>query len=181
MNLLQATLGGIFWKLIDVKGVPDFGGDGTLEELDELMEKFSVPSSQVFAVWNAINSDSTQRDMMLAAAEAVLDADPAMLRRIDWIKRKADSLGRIRNDAAHLVLDFEIAAPPDKGRLIANPSVTPKKRLRKLQEAKTLENRFRYVAGDIMALQSYALGVLYKLADQRNTLPKRPRLRSVPD
>jgi hypothetical protein len=178
MNLLQATLGGIFWKLIDLKVLPEAGPD---DDLDELLDKFSVPSSQIFAVWNVITSDATQRNMMLAAAETILAPDSKMLERIKWIKRKADFLGSIRNDAAHLILDFEVDVPPDKGRLIANPAVTPKKRLKKLQEARVLENRFRYVAGDIMALQTYALGVLYKMADPQSTLPKRPRLRSVPD
>jgi hypothetical protein len=123
---------------------------------------------------------------MLAAAEVRFPPESAMLKRIAWIKRKADSLGKTRNDAAHLVVDFEFGTTSkglitDEGRLIAHPFAMPEKRIRGFTDAKTLENRFKYAAGDIIALQTYALGVLYKMANAEGMLPRRPRLRSVPD
>lgn len=145
-------------------------------------ENHFVPAEKAYAAWNVIASDATQRDMMLAVAEVALKGNPRMLERVRWIKLKADSLGRIRNDAAHLVVDMEYSPRREDGRLVPNQYGMPTKRYKRLQEAKTLESRFKYVAGDIIALQTYALAVLYQLADpQLRTLPKRPKLRSVPD
>lgn len=179
MNLLQSTLGGILWALLNPRKAPLVD---SLEELNA-WDPYPVPPEQVFAVWNAIASDAAQRDMMLAAAEAILSNEPAMLRRIAWIKRKADSLGKARNDAAHLVVDFqwETETMQDAGRLVPHPFAMPRKRVNRLTTAKTLESRFKYVTGDIIALQTYALGVIYKLHSPRSALPKRPKLRSAPD
>jgi hypothetical protein len=102
MNLLQAMLFAVFWKLLDL--TPN-------EEREPFEVRLYVTIDQAQNIWNAIASDATQRELMLAAAEGLIppgtNQNPAFLKRIKWLKLKADSLGRIRNDAAHLVVEFD--------------------------------------------------------------------------
>jgi hypothetical protein len=121
--------------------------------------------------------------MMLTAAEEVLEPDSKLFARIKWIKQKADALGIVRNDAVHLVVapEIDLTEPRTRTRLVPNDIVMPRKRIDRLKTAQTIEKRFKYLSGDLFALQTYALAVLYQMADPERTLPKRPKLRCAPN
>jgi hypothetical protein len=62
------------------------------------------------AIWHVVLSDSSQRDMAIAAISTIpteIDLSPA-LRRVKWAKKQADILGGFRNIIAHNSIMFEL-------------------------------------------------------------------------
>lgn len=167
-NLLHAVFAAIFWRLIDPSS--------TDEHIDQHMY---VSIDQIYAIWNVAGSDSAQRDMLMAAANNALPAKAAMLEEIRWMKLKADSLGKIRNDAIHLIVRLDRASPP---RLAPALVGMPETRKARLMAEKNMERRFRDLVGDLNALHYYAIAVFFELSDSSSApLPKRPKLRCAPN
>ena len=175
MNLLQQMLFVLFWKVLDPYPENDAA---------RFMEGGRyLPVDQAMAVWNVISSDATQREMMLAAAKGFWIASPRnrMLSRIRWLKSKADLLGAIRNDAAHLVVDLDRSLEKPRGRLVPAEFGNRTDRLKRLREVKNIEDHFRHVVGDINQLYGYARGIAVSIANPHEPLPRKPKLRSVPN
>jgi hypothetical protein len=67
----------------------------------------------VIAIWNALKSNRSQRDVLLAAAKSTLinGGSQKLAEEIEWICKRADALESGRNDALHSPLWGAIRGP----------------------------------------------------------------------
>lgn len=80
-----------------------------------------------FGLWHTIQSDKTQRDMLVSTAKARLANRKRLLRNLEWVVQKATVLGTFRNDAIPTPMNFR------SGGFAADPLVTRKQALERLQ------------------------------------------------
>ena len=132
-----------------------------------------------YALWHTSQSDTAQREFLLSVAKITLAKRPRLLTRVAWAKRSADSLSTVRNDVTHTATVF--SGKPSDLSLMPSISATAPKRLRRLEHRDLNEMCF-LLKGDLIALGGYVrlLGAESAFPG-RYTLPKRPRLLSIPD
>src|ERR1700730_4146181 len=58
------------------------------------------------AIWHSIQSDNTQREMMLRVALVALPPKSRTLAQVKWLKETADKMAKMRNDPAHTQISF---------------------------------------------------------------------------
>jgi hypothetical protein len=66
--------------------------------LFHLFSQLVAPTNHELAhgIWHCIQSDKTQREMLVAAAKAALGKDPKMREHVEWIAKKAGELSPYR-------------------------------------------------------------------------------------
>jgi hypothetical protein len=78
-------------------------------------------SKRGLAIWHSSNNDRGQRDMLIAAANAVPDAmkkaNPKLVEDICWLCQRANSLADRRNDLVHAPLTMQID-PADSSKAV---------------------------------------------------------------
>jgi hypothetical protein len=128
------------------------------------------------AIWNALKSDRSQREILLAAAKATLvnGGSQKLAEEIDWICKRADTLEDSRNDALHSPL---WGAPRGPGAPIVSPVVgLGHVRANKLL-GKNLLTEFRWCRECSTVLRDYATELDFAFCRGR-PLPDRPKLPS---
>jgi hypothetical protein len=149
-NSLHDKLGRLFWVLTGIK-------DGRIP----------------LAIWNAVQNDRTQREMVRALAETVLADRKREWEDISWMLGKAQELEDRRNDALHSPLTFIV--DPDGTTLSSNwPSGN--RRAMKLKD-KDLLKEFEWYGLTANVLAKYAWRVSYSLrAPEQMPWPDKPEL-----
>jgi hypothetical protein len=128
----------------------------------------------VLAIWNALKSDRSQREILLAAAKATLanGRSQKLAEEIEWICKRADALEDSRNDALHSPL---WGAPRGPGAPLVSPVVgLGHVRANKLL-GKNLLAEFRWCRECSTKLRDYATELDMAFSRGR-PLPDRPRL-----
>jgi hypothetical protein len=151
-NRLQEVLARLFWQLT---GMPD--------------------RLTALAVWYAVPSDRTQRDMLRAALEAShekrLKDFPTARADISWLMKKANDLSVQRNDAVHAPLKFEQSS---RGAKLRSAHLGGHPRALRLRD-KDLMTEFRWYADSADALSLFAEKAFHCLAGVPNQQwPTRP-------
>jgi hypothetical protein len=155
-----------------------------LRDWNDLQEQFSRlflfvvgnPDPDIFlAIWHSIPNDRMQRGMLrAAAARRFMAHEPAsnkgLLEEINWLLEKADSLGRQRDDAAHVPVALLIDEPFEfiAHALGGNPMAKKLKGKRLLDEFNLYRQRAK-------VLRSHATQIeLYLSLGRTSPLPKTP-------
>ena len=132
----------------------------------------SVP----LAIWDAIKSDSNQRNMLRAAANKVLADRSNILEDVLWLLKNSDKLATDRNDAVHTAFFFTTA---EDGEIMPVPDpMSNPKRLERLED-KNLPKKFAMHRDNLTLLYRYADQLTDHLLlddDERPPYPERPHL-----
>jgi len=130
-------------------------------------------------MWLTLQSDHLQRQLLIAALEAITPANPIerrMFKDVLWAAHKIDKLAQLRNDAVHMVTKMNSQHP--QWEILVEPTFTASKRAARLQAMKDMNKEFRLARSDLLQLTSY-VGVraiaLLRL-DKPLALQRRPRL-----
>jgi hypothetical protein len=124
------------------------------------------------SLWHQIQSDKTQREMLLAAARAELQNNKAALARIEWLCDVVGKLSQGRNVGAHV---YAVFSPHSRKRPLADPRAN---RIRPGQVFELIDHRrfWRALTGDLNVLAHYALRVSRPIYGFREPWPRRPTL-----
>ena len=151
-------------------------------------EVLGVREELALAIWHTVLSDSVQREMLVAAADAKFHHDNSMriLPKIRWLKTTIDKIAKSRNDPAHTPITF--ASLWTLGNLSAegNPSVVPdwftgKRTAVNRLLNNPLEENWRKIRGDLVVLTAYSTALKHFIRTGGSIpLPHRPRLLSLP-
>ena len=146
--------------------------------LGELFAALVEPSNPALglAIWNAIKSDGSQRNILEAAAKVALAHDQNAMSDVLWLLQWAKAIATYRNDAVHTAFFFETG---DDGNIhpVPDPLSNPG-RLQRLADDDLPALFVRY-RDELTTLYRYA----DKLTDQcrqegeRPPWPERPQLR----
>ena len=128
-----------------------------------------------FGIWHIIQSDKSQREMMLEAARGTLRDRKRLLSNLEWLVAKAGMLSAFRNDAIHTSMNFR------GGEYGADPLTTRKQSFKRLK-IKPIAKSWKTVTGDIYALTTYANFIWAEIFDPGCLVawPYRPRLLTRP-
>lgn len=131
------------------------------------------------AMWHTMQSDASQRDLLMAAAEIAYSKNKTILRRLVWSKRVADKLATVRNDAAHIATAWTVGEDP---KIVLSSVATAPKRFRRVTGYKSFETQLDLLCGDLIALSHfmYALGSVIAFP-MHYPLPRRPKILSTPE
>jgi hypothetical protein len=182
-NLLQDAFFGLFRAAISLERQKAAASGGT--------KRFH---HHALAIWHAVQSDSAQRDIAIAAISSIpgkLKLSPA-LRRLNWTIKILRLLTRGRNDLAHNPIVFYVVKrepTPEWLPMIGGQGVrAPARRRFKLIQGTRL---WRDIADDLFSIAQYveAINVQIQRLDIlardptfriQISWPRRPRLRSLP-
>ena len=155
-NWLQVWLFKLFWILVD----PD-------------------NHALAYGTWHTIQSDSTQREMVRAAARARLNIKGKryLLNHVLWILKQADMLATFRNDRAHAAMLFGgfSSLKPD--------TISTRKQVLDRLQTEPPEKQWRRVRDDLWGLGYFTNSVameIWKPSPMRLPLPRRPRILTKP-
>jgi len=130
------------------------------------------------AMWHTLQSDTAQRNLLIAAASESLPKKSKALAAIIWASRMAEILSTIRNDAVHVSSTFTTHLP--RRRLVIDKMTTSPKRGSRL-DGKDLNQTHTLLFGDLVALGGYVNALLFEIvAPGQRPLPRKPSLRSIP-
>jgi hypothetical protein len=136
-----------------------------------------------YGIWHCIQSDKTQRDMVLAAARGALAAKSRMLQHIEWLVDRAAALSVYRNDPAHTAIGF---TTDENNKLVPVPDLVAGRdaALKRLADAPT-STYWERVRGDLWSLSYFAGSIWAHLLPPPtppvpHPFPRRPRLMSIP-
>ena len=151
-NALQSGLFQVFWALVS----PD-------------------NHAVAFGLWHCIQSDKTQREMLLAVAKAAL-SEGRMRRNVEWMCAKAELISPHRNDAAHTPISVYFGSTAGFS-VIPNPMSTRTPAYQRLS-AEPTDKLWRRVRGDLIALTNYAVTIAAEIREIGPLVPspRRPRL-----
>jgi hypothetical protein len=148
---------------------------------DALLRLFSIllgphSLSLAGAIWYAINSDRTQRQMLLNAVKVATLSDERAREDIKWIIDHAERFEDRRNNAIHSPLTF---MTDHSGTTLTSAWFTGHPRAKKLRDKNLLEE-FRWYGETAAVLATFAIRIYHRLA-QHDTLknepwPERPQL-----
>jgi len=131
-------------------------------------------------IWHTIQSDKTQRELLLNAAEAIFGVRcPALLADIKWGLDRASQLSPYRNDAAHTAI-WTVEQPTGKRAVFPDPRTSRSPSIQRLANTPTAAI-WRKVRGDLYALSAY-----FDLIDAHarygplQPLRSRPAMQSIP-
>lgn len=133
-----------------------------------------------YAIWHAVQADSSQRQMLAALIDARLPKTSRVTKSLLWAKEKADKLATLRNDAAHMASAFQTDSKPY--RLVPNPLGNAPNRTERLKGVSDLITHFRAVKGDLIQLAGYVHALFFKIALPSGPYPwpRRPTMKSLP-
>ena len=150
-----------------------------------IFHQLVAPSNHdlALALWHMIQSDKTQREMVLAAATAVLPENSRLLADIDWLVKRSQDLSPYRNDSAHTGISLGGEFHEGRVRMKIHPdqrSGRPPAVARLID--KPVESYWRVVKGDLWVLGRYASSLAGKVHGNSDYGPslQRPRLLTVP-
>jgi len=131
------------------------------------------------SIWHAVQSDSTQRNMLAEVAKVALGNQKRMHALLLWAKKKADSLATIRNDAAHMSTAFR--TDNDLWALVANAIGNPPSRAVRLESRPDLLRYFRSAKSDLVQLSGFVYALLFRMIvpDANHPWPRRPVLKAA--
>jgi len=158
-NSLHAHLFVIFWLVL--RGGTNAG----------------VTRATAHRIWHTIQSDSTQRAMLLSVAQNQPALNKQQLARIVWLIQATNRFSVYRNIAAHtpaLFSRYLISIPR------ADPTSTRETARDRFNEIKH-DHFWRLLTGDLNALALYAvhLALSIRPLTSGSPLPHRPQLRSL--
>ena len=180
-----------------------------IREWNDLQEQLRLLFSTIIAlpneelskaIWHAIPVDRFQRAMLRDTARIIFDpvglrkteaqqkADAALLEEIEWIIEKADSTGRLRDDAAHaplsLLLDWEENWEGGTLDFVAKAFIAHQHGGHPIAvklKGKELIAEFTYYRERMLALRKYTQEIdLYLSHGREWTFPQRPTLPAPP-
>lgn len=127
---------------------------------------------QFLAVWHALKTDRSQRDILLAAAKNVYRGmpPPTYLEDIEWLCAKAELLEDARNNALHSPL---VAHQRISGEISVHPIVGLGHIRAKRLFDKDLLKEFRWCRDRAVSLAEFASAMTRPFSDTR-PWPKRP-------
>ena len=132
--------------------------------------------------WHTGRSDSSQLDMVEAAANGSRMIRLSTVDEIVWAIVRARKLSEKRNDAVHSTTTFHMKRPNSPVKVITSSISTLPSRFEKLSVIRNLARHFRVVRNDFIQLTNYVYYLWNEVAfPGYQPLPKRPRLRSVPE
>jgi hypothetical protein len=135
-------------------------------------------SSMGMAIWHALKSDRSQRDLLDAAVRAAAADDrwskrfPAAEEGVRWLLKQINVLAERRNDAVHApcsVVSGETDLEVFAISFFKNP------RAQRLRE-KDILREFAWYEGTAEALRRHARAVRAALSDERYPWPQKPLL-----
>jgi hypothetical protein len=131
-----------------------------------------VAKERAYAIWHSIKNDRSQRDMLLALAEASFPADSEIRKAIKWARDNLLSLENARNDALHapyLLIHDEERGPT----MIAN-ELTGNKRAANLS-GRNLGVELESYKKNVTAVADYLWVAAQELSrPQKNALAQQP-------
>lgn len=123
------------------------------------------------SVWHSVKSDRYQREMLRAAAIAMLgDKNQAALKEIEWVLGQIDATENRRNDAIHAPYAIQIEnglAKPMPSPMTGNPKAENLKDRDLVEALQAYSTR-------MSSLDHFLHGVMVHLVHPDNPLPKRP-------
>jgi len=158
-NRLQSTLFQLFWTLLARDN-----------------------HALAHGIWHCIQSDKTQREMLLATIKGTRAKGEKMRGHLEWIVKKTGELSPYRNDAAHTGIFF--AYLPDGQGVVPDLIASRRNALDRLLKT-PVDSYWRIVRGDLVALNAFATAIWSRITfpDEmtHGPLPSRPRLRAAPE
>jgi hypothetical protein len=149
-NSLHDNLGGLFWTLTG-------------------MQNGKIP----LAIWNAVQNDRSQREMVKALAEVALSDKPKQKGEILWVLERATAFEERRNNAMHTPFTFMIDA---EGPQLTSKWISGHARAQKLKD-KDLLKEFEWCGRTANALAIYTRQMNVSLRDSKvMPWPNRPHL-----
>ena len=145
------------------------------------VEVTGMSKDMATSIWHSVRSDSLQRDMLLAAVDAILqDEDPKkrdtrmerILADLTDLVKHANKLAEDRNNAIHAPVSLAI----DNGRLVPHPVHFHGNRLAKRLIGKNIILEFNRCHDEAKALREYADKIQTAFAFPSYTLPDRAAL-----
>ena len=136
------------------------------------------------AIWHSAATDSNQRQLLLATAEARLESKNRMLARIRWVVKIADKLAEYRNLAAQLPMTVQGDAFGESEPVLMPDRLTTKrsKALKAIIIYFRRRKFWQVLAGDIYVLDQYVhlLCLEFLHPNERLPSPHKPRLHILP-
>jgi hypothetical protein len=131
-------------------------------------------------IWHFFQSDKQQRELLRAIAGVTLPPKSRILKSIEWLVDSLNDISTYRNDAVHAAISFH--SPENSGRLELLPDGSAKPPSRRRLTENPTKDIWIKVQGDLNSLASYASSIFIYLhwPGEEYTLPRRPRLLSVP-
>lgn len=129
------------------------------------------------AIWHSHQGDKAQREMTLAAAQAILLPDSRLLANIKWVKERADDLSYFRNDAAHVLITMGLNDEM-RFQVWPDPNTTKPAAVARLL-ARPVSSYWEKVRGDMFVLGVYAAAHADQIRANSSKFPRRPRLLSI--
>lgn len=149
--------------------------------LFQLFWILTTPTNHKIAhgIWHSIQSDKTQRELVMAAAKGALTDRPDRVEDIRWILDRAEALSPFRNAAAHTTMLFLQTLPAT--RMVPDFTSSRGGALERLLDA-PLDESWQKIKGDLWVLAGFTQYVAYNLhvPETFRTLPNRPHLQSIP-
>jgi hypothetical protein len=147
--------------------------------LGQLLAALVEPSKPALglAIWNAIKSDRSQRDILEATAKVSVAHDQNAMSDVLWLLEQANARATDRNDAVHTAFFFETG---DDGNIRPVPdALSNPGRLQRLTDD-DLPTLFARHRDDLTALYRYADKLtdhFVPTAGEQPAWPERPQLR----
>ena len=153
------------------------------EQLYVLFAYFIQESKRASAIWHVIQSDKTQREMLLATALAALGETAPLYVEIKWLCDRVGDISTFRKDPAHTPI--HVKGPLTVGFL---PPLGPSEISGRPQAVERLTTKptaqfWRAARDDLYMLGLYAWHIHYQLRYPGvigHALPHRPSLLSLP-
>ncbi len=133
----------------------------------------------VHALWHSAQSDSAQREMLLAVARSAFHPKERVFAQIKWLRDKAERMAPLRNDPAHTPVSFSFPAPGAPS-LVPNSFVARDPAVKRLRE-NPLNKSWERIRGDFLVLSIFAFAISLAIRNPHSvSLPCRPRILSFP-
>jgi len=117
-------------------------------------DRKSVAYEKMHAIWHSVQSDSTQRQMVLAAAEPELRNQPKLFAAIKWAVDQTGELAKYRNAAIHIQTAFDGETSGPRADAFSAPTAHAA-RFNSLDHRKFWDD----FTGDLVALSHYVGGL----------------------
>ena len=133
------------------------------------------------AIWAALKSDSSQRDVLLASSKLRHGDKSAFGRRMRWAVNITEKLSVYRNDLVHTPMSGIALGPRGLVTVVSSHAISPA-RVHRLSRADTFK-LLRTLRGDLVQLRNYVWDLgqrLYPYAiPMIGSWPDRPPLRTL--
>jgi len=130
-----------------------------------------VTEEKAYAIWHSIKNDRSQRDMLLALAEASFPADSEIRKAIKWARDNLLSLENSRNDALHS--PYVLIHDEERGPTMIANEVTGNKRAANLS-GRDLGIELESYKRNVTAVADYLWEAVRELSKPQNALAPQP-------